>query len=448
MNVVGYARVSTENQLENYSIEEQCQRLSAYCQAKGWRLLNTYVDGGCSGSSLDRPALKELLNAVSRGGVDAVVVYKLDRLSRSQKDTLLLIEDRFLANGTDFISINENFDTSTPFGRAMIGMLSVFAQLERDQITERFTMGRVGRGKAGYFHGGGNPPTGYDYSGGLLHVNEYQALQVREAYRMFLSGSSIHQVARRLSEKYSPSWTAAKVRSVLKNSLYIGKVHFKGQEYQGLHQPIIDPDSFREANRLLAAMPRRERSPFRAKYLLSGILCCACCGSRFAACHGEYKCYSRSKSSPKYVRDPCCPNRDWPIPLLDSLVLGEVGRLLSNQRALALLASGRPAPPPSDAGRVQARLAELDAQLDRLAELYQLGGIPEEILARRTQALSKEREAFVGQAADQPPSREPERTDFFTALQKSPLEVQRAFLHTLIEDIALDGGQITIQWKI
>ena len=156
--VFGYVRVSTENQLENYSIDEQIERIRAYCTAKGWSLARIYSDGGYSGGNLQRPALKEMLAHLS--DVDAVVVYKLDRLSRSQKDTLTLIEDRFLPSNTDFISINENFDTSTPFGRAMIGILSVFAQLEKDQITERFTMGRIGRCKAGYYHGGSTIPTG------------------------------------------------------------------------------------------------------------------------------------------------------------------------------------------------------------------------------------------------------------------------------------------------
>lgn len=127
MVVVGYARVSTENQLENYSIEEQTDRLKAYCAAKGWSLRKLYVDGGFSGGNTNRPALQQMLTAIRQGGVDAVVVYKLDRLSRSQKDTLTLIEDELIAHGADFVSINENFDTSTPFGRAMIGILSVFA---------------------------------------------------------------------------------------------------------------------------------------------------------------------------------------------------------------------------------------------------------------------------------------------------------------------------------
>ena len=136
-----YVRVSTEHQRENYSIAEQTDRLTAFCAAKDITIGRIYTDGGYSGGTLRRPALQDMLAHLPE--YDVVIVYKLDRLSRSQKDTLLLIEDYFLAKQVDFISVCENFDTSTPLGRAMIGMLSVFAQLEKEQITERFTMGRL-----------------------------------------------------------------------------------------------------------------------------------------------------------------------------------------------------------------------------------------------------------------------------------------------------------------
>ena len=196
-----YVRVSTDNQLENYSIEEQTDRLKAYCKAKDIHIVKFYTDGGYSGGNLNRPALQQMLTDIDHGIIDLVVVYKLDRLSRSQKDTLTLIEDRFLTRNVDFISINENFDTSTPFGRAMIGILSVFAQLEKDQITERFTMGRIGRAKNGYFHGGGNAPTGYDYIDGNLVVNQYEALQVQELYNRFIKGYSVYDCWRYMQQK-------------------------------------------------------------------------------------------------------------------------------------------------------------------------------------------------------------------------------------------------------
>ena len=133
-----YVRVSTSEQAKSgYSVGEQVDRLKSYCKALGYKNPKVYNDAGFSGAKIDRPALSLLINDVKAKKIEKVLVYKLDRLSRSQKDTLMLIEDIFLKNGCDFVSISENFDTSTPLGRAMIGILAVFAQLEREQIKER-----------------------------------------------------------------------------------------------------------------------------------------------------------------------------------------------------------------------------------------------------------------------------------------------------------------------
>ena len=132
------------------------------------------------------------------GKFDVVLVYKLDRLSRSQRDTLFLIEDVFMANGTDFVSMQESFDTTTIYGRAMVGILSVFAQMERETITERTLMGHAGRAEDGYWHGGGTDPIGYDYIDGELVVNEEEAEQVRDVYALFASGFSVTEISRRM----------------------------------------------------------------------------------------------------------------------------------------------------------------------------------------------------------------------------------------------------------
>ena len=130
-----YTRVSTDAQLEQgHSIPEQKDRLEKYCSAMGWNEYKHYTDGGFTGANINRPALQNLIKDVKAGKIEKVIVYKLDRLSRSQKDTLYLIEDVFLRNNADFISLSENFDTSSPFGKALIGILAVFAQLEREQI--------------------------------------------------------------------------------------------------------------------------------------------------------------------------------------------------------------------------------------------------------------------------------------------------------------------------
>lgn len=307
-----YVRVSTENQKENYSIEEQKSRLRAFCEAKDIVIGKMYVDGGYSGGNLRRPALQELLRRLPE--YDLVIVYKLDRLSRSQKDTLMLIEDYFLARKVDFISVCENFDTSTPLGRAMIGMLSVFAQLEKEQITERFTMGRIARAKNGYYHGGPTAPVGYDYVDGQLIVNEKKARQVRELFERFCRGVSIHDCWRHMQARYGASggWSSeTQIRHVLVNEVYLGKVKFQGESYPGLHPPVIPEELFSRAQALLQERKSSVSAgsrPFAPRTLLSGLLICGQCGARFHGEHGWYVCGGRRKRR----REPACtlPGKD------------------------------------------------------------------------------------------------------------------------------------------
>lgn len=326
-----YVRVSTENQKENYSIEEQKSRLRAFCEAKDIVIGKMYVDGGYSGGNLRRPALQELLRRLPE--YDLVIVYKLDRLSRSQKDTLMLIEDYFLARKVDFISVCENFDTSTPLGRAMIGMLSVFAQLEKEQITERFTMGRIARAKNGYYHGGPTAPVGYDYVDGQLIVNEKKARQVRELFERFCRGASIHDCWRHMQARYgtSGSWSSeTQIRHVLVNEVYLGKVKFQGESYPGLHPPVIPEELFSRAQ---AFLQERKNSlsagsrPFAPRTLLSGLLICGQCGARFHGEHGWYVCGGRRKRRREPADAPACGNRKWRIPELDALVIDTLCQL-------------------------------------------------------------------------------------------------------------------------
>ena len=188
LRVALYVRVSTVEQAqEGYSIDEQKRRLVDYCKARGWIVAEVLVDPGYSGSNLNRPGIQTLISHIKN--YDMALVYKLDRLSRSQRDTLYLIEQVFLPNHVDFVSLNESFDTSTPFGRAMIGILSVFAQLEREQIKERTAMGRLARWREGKSMSS-RPPIGYDYDpeAGTLVVNEYEAAQIRLVYQLYLGG--------------------------------------------------------------------------------------------------------------------------------------------------------------------------------------------------------------------------------------------------------------------
>lgn len=462
MVVVGYARVSTENQLENYSIEEQTERLKAYCAAKGWSLRKLYVDGGFSGGNTNRPALQQMLAAIRQGGVDAVVVYKLDRLSRSQKDTLTLIEDELLAHGTDFVSINENFDTSTPFGRAMIGILSVFAQLEKDQITERFTMGRIGRSKAGYYHGGSHPPTGYDYRDGLLVINEYEAMQIREIFSRFISGKSVNSISRYLSGRYTTKWTPAKVLMALRNTVYIGKVHFRKVDYDGIHQPLVSVEEFQTAACLLDSASERElkktsvqKNPFRAGFLLSGLVYCGRCGARYSANHGYYKCYSRAKSSRQFIKDPDCKNDNWEIVKLDQLVEREIRGMISQPDLVNIIAQAAADKNEVkiDRAALQKRITEIDSQIAKLVDLYQISSIPMETITQRINNISTER-AQLQQQLDMPDIK-PTVERFLQAVEDykggydtGDTDNRRMFTYSLVERVIINGQSVDIRWRL
>lgn len=459
MIVLGYARVSTDNQLENYSIDEQVERINAYCKAKDWILRKIYIDGGYSGGNIDRPALQQMLDIIKKDEIDAIVVYKLDRLSRSQKDTLMLIEDKFLSNKTDFVSISENFDTSTPFGRAMIGILSVFAQLEKDQITERFTMGRIARSKAGYFHGGGNAVTGYDYIDGKLVINEYEALQVKEVFNLFLQGKSINAIEKYLKGKYKTKWSAAKVLNILKNSVYIGKVHFKGEEYNGIHESIIDKKTFETANSLLISrkdtMQTYLKTPFRAGYLLSSLVFCERCGARYAVHHGFYKCYSRAKSSPKFIKDPNCKNDNWPIKELEEGVCAQIDALIKNPSLMKkiILDKEKQVPKKSIIDSVKHQIENIDKKIDKLIDLYQIGSIPIENISKKTDELLLQKKILQQKIDEEQP--EKEYITFNDALEKyrkefqnASLETKRILIASIIEKITINGQSVKIYWRI
>ncbi len=453
--VACYVRVSTENQLDNYSIEEQTERLKAYCKAKDYSIYRFYTDGGYSGGNMNRPALQECLNDIRRGCIEAVVVYKLDRLSRSQKDTLSLIEDAFLANHVDFISVCENFDTTTPFGRAMIGILSVFAQLEKDQITERFTMGRIGRGRAGYFHGGGNAPKGYRYQDGALHIVPSEAAQVQRIFSLFLSGMSIHAIAKQMEEEFHNTlWnSAAKVSGCLKNSIYTGKVKFAGVEYPGRHKAIISEEIYAAANRLLQDADREHRknsaqkTPFRAGYLLSGIVYCKRCGARYSAGHGCYRCYSRSKCAKKCIQDPACRNDNWKIEDLDAVILHEM-----KQITIAGSREFLPVPGAVDTAALRQEIADTEAALSRVMELYQIAAIPFSQVQERAEALRSRKLLLQNQIEQAEQVFHTNCTlsveNFHSVLHSGTLAEKRLLVASMIQTIRIDGRSVEIEWRI
>ena len=324
-----YIRVSTETQAEEgYSIPAQQERLEGYCQAMGWKNIKLYIDGGFSGSNLMRPKIKELIKDVKENKIKTVIVYKLDRLSRSQKDTLYLIEDIFIPNDVDFISLNESIDTSTPYGRAMIGILSAFAQLERENIFMRTRMGMLERVKQGYWPGGGTIPFGYDYDrkAGILVPNK-DAGTVRKVYQLYLKGYSAMKIAEMLDLKYDKL-----VMQILARPSNLGMIPYKGELYPGRHEAIIDEETFELAQKQMKLRGERARATLKSDHLLSGLLYCGECGARMRYIkNGEknYKlmCYSKDKSKKHMHKAATCDSEYVDAEFVEEIVLADLFKI-------------------------------------------------------------------------------------------------------------------------
>jgi site-specific DNA recombinase len=482
IRVALYVRVSSHEQVEGYSIGEQIERLEKYAEALEWDIVKTYVDPGYSGGNTDRPGLKELLKDIKKGEITKVVVYKLDRLSRSQKDTMLLIEDEFLAHGVDFVSMSENFDTSTPFGRAMIGILAVFAQLERENIKERTMIGKEARAKEGKWGGGSSEPIGYTYNitTGELEVNEYEKMQILEAVDLFLKGTPLQTIATLFTKKgytyigryKTPQiWDAKRVRYVLKSRLYIGYIRYADEWYKGTHEPILDEETFNKVQEIFANREKEYNGKYNKKRVqtsvLNGFIYCKQCGARYAKGHGKkwkdnerpyyYQCYSRSKRVPKMVKDPNCRNKHWKMPELDNIVLGEIKKLALEPEYIREIKDEKTNNPNmiNKIDIIKDQIKHIDEQISRFMDLYGLGTFTIDQVSQKIDPLNADKKALEAElstlnVADDVMSDEEVQeiaTSLEDILKRGDLDETRLVVESLINYIELDNDDVYIHWK-
>ena len=476
IRVVMYVRVSSKEQVEGYSIGEQIERLEKYADAMDWEVIKVFVDPGYSGGNTDRPGLKEMIKTIENGGVDKVVVYKLDRLSRSQLDTLYLIEKVFLANDTDFVSMSENFDTSTPFGRAMIGILAVFAQLEREQIKERTMVGKEARAKEGKWGGGATDPVGYDYNiaKDLLEVNEYEAMQIREVFDLFIKGTPVRTIVRTLTDKgYSHKhgpWDMKRVRKIVSNKLYLGYIRYHDTYYKAQHTPIISEEIFEQAQVLVKQRAEQYkdfcRNPGAQTTLLGGLLYCKHCGGKYhkttggSAKYGRlnyYACYSRSKKVKPMVKDPNCKNKNWRTDVLDEIVLDEIKKLSVDPEYMKTLQERKDidSETPDKIKIIQDEIANIDDQISRFMDLYGLGkftidqvsskvdplNAKRSTLEKELEKLNSERGAISDEQAIEIIN------SFEDILESGDFNEIRLVIESLISHVELDEENVYIHWK-
>ncbi|MCL2194411.1 MAG: recombinase family protein [Oscillospiraceae bacterium] len=291
-----YGRVSTDEQAkEGYSIRGQEQKLKDYARIKDWQIYDVYIDEGISGKNItERPAINRLMDDVKAGRVKNVLVFKIDRLTRSTSDLIYLV-DLFNEHGCAFNSLMESIDTHTASGRMFLKIIGIFAEFERENIAERIVLGRERKVKEGLTLCSYIASYGYDRPTGqkIQTINEQEAQIVREIFDLYANqGVAITEIARRLNlrsvpTKHDSKWTTNGVRNVLKNHNYMGHVRHHYQDEQraytveGQHEQIISPALFDKAQHRLTKNPRisPRRQPKEENYF-AGFLVCAQCGSK------------------------------------------------------------------------------------------------------------------------------------------------------------------------
>jgi site-specific DNA recombinase len=296
METAIYARVSTEEQAqEGFSIRAQQQKLKEYANVKDWSVYDIYLDEGISGKNLtQRPAITRMIDDIKAGHVKNVLVFKIDRLTRSTADLVYLI-DLFKERDCAFNSLMESIDTSTASGRMFIKIIGIFAEFERENIAERVRVGFERQAREGYSNSSNIVSYGYDRASGqkVQTINQAQAENVRMIFDMYVNqGMSLVGIAKSLNLREIPTknntfWNPATVRGILRNCNYIGKVRYamyepkRNFEADGLHEAIILEELFNEAQFLMkkksVCFPTKR--PNVDNYL-AGFVYCGKCGER------------------------------------------------------------------------------------------------------------------------------------------------------------------------
>jgi site-specific DNA recombinase len=490
-----YCRVSSDERLgqEFNSLHAQREAGESYVashRCDGWiALVDDYSDGGFTGANTNRPGLRRLLSDIEAGKVDVVLTYKLDRLSRSMRDFLNLL-DFFERHGVAFVSVSQAFDTSTPIGKMTLNLLASFGEFERQVIAER-TRDKLAAARRKGKSVGGHPILGYDRDpgGGRLVVNQDEAETVREIFRLFLEHRSLVAVAAELTRRSLTlkRWTTrdgkdfgggrfdkVSLRRLLTNYTYIGKVNFQGTIYDGEHEAIVPRKLFDRVQRLLADSRSTGSAGARngQGFLLRGLLRCSACDAAMtpgwsrsrAKLYRYYTCRRAQKQG-----HASCPTKSVNADKVEQFVVDQIKRIGADpalqratfEQALAQVKAQRRGLR-AEAKRIDRDLVTTRADVERLvggvtrvtgpaadAIAAELAKAQERVAA--LEARQREVEAETALLGKQDIDREAVGAALveFTPLWDVLLVAERErVLKLLIDRIDYGGGELTIQWRL
>lgn len=357
-----YTRKSCEDglELEYNSLDAQYDSAEAYIRSQasnGWRVIpKRYDDGGFSGGNVNRPALKALMRDIENGEVDVVVVYKIDRLSRSLGDFTDLSKI-FERHNVSFVSVTQQIDTSNAAGRMMLNILMSFAQFEREMTSDRIRDKIYATRKKGLWSGG-MIPFGYKTVDKRLVPDPVTAPVVRHVFARYAESASAKLVASELQKKFGPrtfgskkggdpTWRMMHVYRILRNPVYKGELLHRatGEVFHGLHEPLVDVALWEDCRRILDESAGLQPSAHRETVaILKGLVRCGHCGGAMAPVftvkrkglrYSYYRCVSSTK-----VADSECPLRGVSGELLERQVIAQLGTIFKTPEFLRLAAEG------------------------------------------------------------------------------------------------------------
>lgn len=379
--------------------------------------------------------------------IDTVIVFKLDRISRSQRDTLYLIEEVFNKYNVGFISVRENFDTTSPFGKAMIGILSVFAQLERETILERTRLGLRKRAEAGLWRGGGKIPFPYDYDEkkGILVPNPEKVKLLNKMITLYLGGSSFVQISNIVGMDESM------IEKRILSRTNLGIIPYKGEEFEGQHEPVVSEELY---NRIIKMNKLRSKSRTARHYLLSGKIYCGKCGAKYRyqkwgkrlICY----CYSQQQSRPKFIKDPNCKNKRYDSFEIEDAVLENIFAMSLDEKIFEenMLTFNV-----NTVEELENRINKISNQIENLLNYISLGIAIKET-SNKINVLEKERKKLKEQLKDEKEAQS--QIEITKSMINNLREVwnymtfneQRLIIEHLIEKIVIDDNKISIYYQL
>ena len=395
--ISAYIRVSTDEQVEKgNSIQEQKERLSAFCRANGWSQPEYYIDDGYSAKDLNRPGIQHLLDDVRAGKVQSVLTTKLDRLSRNLLDILQLV-NIFTDHGCNYVSASESFDASTAAGKMMLQLLGTFAEFERERISERVKENMLSlaknTNKAIY-----QPCYGYEIDeNGQFVINEEEAKFVRLMFDLAEQGHGPRMIAKILNEhgartKAGKPWDQVNVKRLIKNERVAGIMIYNKRQKKGNrvvfrdkgewivkennHPAIIPPERFEKVQEILRSRSLAKRHAESETYLLTGLVKCAHCGKNMK---GSTARYVRGDKSYTYYRYICssyvlgygCKHHAIHRDDLENLII-QTAKKIANASETELKISI--APPSSVAEQIKHihdQLARIEQRMQKQIEAYE-----------------------------------------------------------------------------